>query len=109
MFEGCGSVTSIGWSTKGTDVVLGSLVVEMMAFKSFVLGLTRVCSGQASVFAGLICNVGSCVCRASIGSCAGKDSRLSMAEDTGLSVDVSWARAAGFDSVRVKKKKKRHK
>lgn len=74
ILEGWGSVTSIGWSIKGTDVVLGSLVVEMMALKSFVLGLTLPCSGQASVVAGLINNVESWVCCASEGCWAGNDS-----------------------------------
>lgn len=31
VLEGWGSDISIGWSVKGTDVVLGSLVVEIMA------------------------------------------------------------------------------
>lgn len=92
--EGWGSEISIGWSAKGTDAVLSSLVVDMMALKSFVLGLSMPCSGQASVFAGLICNVVSCVC-----SCwAENDSWLRVEADTGISVDVSWAPAAGFDS-----------
>ncbi len=100
ILEGWGSETSIGWSVKGTDAVLGSLVVEMMALKSFVLGLAMPCSGLASVFAGLICNVVSCICSASAESWAGKDSDwLGVAEDAGLSVDVSWALAAGFISV----------
>lgn len=60
------------------------------------------CSGQASDFAGLICNVVSCVCSASTMSCAGKDSDswLGAVEDAGLSVDVSWVLAAGFVSGR---------
>lgn len=101
ILEGWGSETSIGWSVKGTDAVLGSLVVEMMALKSFVLGLAMPCSGLASVFAGLICNVVSCICSASVESLAGidSDSWLGVAEDAGLSVDVSWALAAGFISV----------
>lgn len=86
---------------KGTDAVLGSLVVEMMALKSFVLGLAMPWSGQASVFAGLLCNVVSWVCSASIESWAGKDSDSwqGVAGDAGFSVDVSWALAAGFVSV----------
>lgn len=101
MLEGWGSETSIGWSEIGTDAVLGSLVVEMMALKSFVLGLAVPSSGQASVFAGLICNAVSCVCCDSIESWAGNDSDswLGVPEDAGLSVDVSWALAAGFVSV----------
>jgi len=101
ILEGWGSETSIGWSVKGTDAVLGSLVVEMMAVKSFVLGLAVPCSGQASVFAGLICNVVSCVCSASIESWAGKDSDswLGVAGDAGLSVVVNWALAAGSVSA----------
>lgn len=57
-------------------------------------------SGQASVFAGLICNVVSCVCSASTESCAGKDSDsgLGVVEDAELSVDMSWVLAAGFVS-----------
>lgn len=102
ILEGWGSETSIGWSEKGTDAVLGSLVVEMMALKSFVLGLAMPCSGQASVFAGLICNVVSCACSASIESWTGKDSDSWLGAVEGLSVDVSWARAAGFVSVRRK-------
>lgn len=83
---------------KGTDAVPGSLVVEMMALKSFVLGLTMPGSGQVSVFAGLICNVVSCVCTPSIVCWAETDSWLKVTEDAGLSVDVSWALAAGFVS-----------
>lgn len=57
-------------------------------------------SGQASVFAGLICNVVSCVCSASTESCAGKDSNswLGAVEDAGLSEDMSWVLAADFVS-----------
>ena len=86
---------------KGTDAVLGSLVVEMMALKSFVLGLAVPSSGQASVFAGLICNVVSCVCSDSTESWAGKesDSWLGIAEEAEISIDESWALAAGFVSV----------
>lgn len=84
---------------KGTDAVLGSLVVEMMALKSFVLGSAMPSSEQASVFAGLICNVASCVCRASIESRAGKDSWLGVSGDAGLSEDVSGVLAAGSVSV----------
>lgn len=98
ILEGWGSETSIGWSVKCTDAVLGSLVVDMMALKSFVLGLTMPCSGQVSVFAGLICNVVSCVCSASIECWTAKDSWFGVVEDAGLSVDVSWALAAGFVS-----------
>lgn len=99
--EGWGSETSIGWSVKGTDAVLGSLVAEMMALKSFVLGLAVPCSEQASVFAGLICNVVSCVCRTSVESWAETDSNswLGAVDDVGPSVDVSWALAAGFVSA----------
>lgn len=98
IFEGWGSATTIGWSVKGTDAVPGSLVVEMMALKSFVLGLTMPFSGQASVFAGLICIVVSCVCSPSVECCAGIDSWLRVTEDAWLSVDASWALTAGFVS-----------
>lgn len=57
-------------------------------------------SGQASVFAGLICNVVSCVCSASTESCAGQISKswLDVVEDAGFSADMSWVLAAGFVS-----------
>lgn len=82
---------------KGTDAVLVSLVVVMMALKSFVLELAVPSTGQASVIAGLICNVVSCVCCDSTESSAGKDSdsSLGVTKDVGLSVEA----LAGFVSV----------
>lgn len=88
---------------KVTDVVFGSLVVEMMALKSFVLGLTVPCSGHVCVFAGLISSVKSCVCCASHGCLGRKGSWLGGDKDTELSVDVSWGLAAGFVSLKEKR------
>lgn len=97
-------MTSIGCSTEVTDAVLGSLVVEMMALKSFVLGSTMPCSGQASVFAGRISDVTSCVWSSSLGTKAGKGSWLGDDKDTELSGDVRWDLAAGFVSVKEQTK-----
>lgn len=105
ILKGWEGETSIGLSVKGIDAVLGSLVVEMMALKSFVLGLTMPWSGQASAFAGLVCNEISCVGSVSIESWAGKDSDSCMGipGDTGLSVDVSWvAGVLGAGSISVR-------
>lgn len=97
ILEGWDGETSTGWSVKGPDAVLGSLVIVMMAFKSFVLGLAVASTGQASAFAGLICNVVSCVCCDSTERSAEKDSYSlpEVSEDSGLSVEAP----AGFVSV----------
>lgn len=81
----------------GTNAVLGSLVVVKMALKSFVLGVAVPSMGQAAVFAGLICNVVSCICCDSTENSVGKDSDswLGVTEDAGLSVVT----LAGFVSV----------
>lgn len=99
MLGGWNTENSIGWSGKGNDGVLGSLVAEVMAIKSFVLGSTTACSEPVSVLAGLLCVVASCVCSGSAWSWVGKDSWQAV-EDAGLSVDWNWVLTAGFTSVR---------
>lgn len=74
-FEDWTSETSIGWFVKGTGAVLVSLV-EIMALKSFVLGVSMPCSEHVSIFAGFICNICSCVCSDSTDSFVGKQSNL---------------------------------
>lgn len=98
-FEGWANETSIGWSIRCTSAVLVSLV-EIMAVKSFVLGVSKSCSEHASIFAGFICNAKSWACNDSIESWAvGKHSRLSVAEDGGASEEVTCVLVAGFVSV----------
>lgn len=101
--KGWDGETSIGSSVIAINAVLGSLVGEMMALKSFVLGLTVPFSEQASAFAGLVGNAVSCACCASTESWAGKesDSWLVNPGDVGLAVDGSWVAGvltAGFIS-----------
>lgn len=74
----------------GTDIVLGSLVVGMMALLSFVLKMTRPSAEQTSVFAGLITDGASCVCSDSRKGSTENDSgsRLGGPEDMDLSVEV---------------------
>lgn len=74
----------------GTDVVIGSLVVGLMALLSFVLKMTRPSAEQTSVFAGLITDVASCVRSDSKEGSTGKDSGscIGATEDADLSVEV---------------------
>lgn len=98
--KGLDKETSVGCSVYGTDVVLGSLVVGLMALLSFVLKMTRPSAEQNSVFAGWITDVASCARSDSKEGSTGKGSGSCMGatEDVDLSVEV----LAAFVSARKK-------